>query len=359
MTDRYDPQELRDFAAAVLGRAGVAMEAARAVAEGLVEGDLYGHATHGLALLPDYIEEIESGTMETKGRPEVVSETPAAALWDARRLPGVWTTRLAVEEASRRAASFGLGAISVRRSHHIACLAAYLEAPAREGRVILLFSSDPSDAHVAPFGGTTPVMTPNPIAAGIPASPDPILIDVSTSITTAAMCGRARREGRPLPGPWLKDKQGHATDDASVLTAGGSILPIGGLDHGHKGYGLGLIVEALTQGLGGFGRADTPKDWGAAVLVLAFDPGLFGGVDALVRQTTWLAEACRASAVPEGSPAVRLPGAAALARKTDAWQYGLALDEARLGPLRRLSDRLAVDLPKPLAAGVTPRRSIS
>src|SRR5215207_4464346 len=166
MTDRYDPQELRDFATAVLGQAGVATEAARAVAEGLVEGDLYGHATHGLALLPDYIEEIERGTMETKGRPEVVGETPAAALWDARRLPGVWTTRLAVEEASRRAASFGLGAVSVRRSHHIACLAAYLEAPAREGRVILLFSSDPSDAHVAPFGGTTPVMTPNPIAAG-------------------------------------------------------------------------------------------------------------------------------------------------------------------------------------------------
>jgi L-lactate dehydrogenase len=349
MSDRYDPQVLVAFAREALVRSGVADEAAQAVAEGLVEADLYGHTTHGLALLPDYVEEIDKGTMAVRGHPEVVSETPAAALWDGRRLPGVWTTRLAVEEASRRAMQLGLGAVAVRRSHHIACLAAYLEAPARQGLLVLLFSSDPSDAHVAPFGGTTPVMTPNPIAAGIPATPDPILIDVSTSITTAAMCGRARREGRSLPGHWLKDRHGRATDDPTVMADGGSILPIGGLDHGHKGFGLGLMVEALTQGLGGHGRADEPKEWGASVLALAFQPALFGGAEAFLRQTSWLAAACRASRVPEGAPSVRLPGAAALARKAEAMAHGLALDNARLAGLRALSARAGVALPDPIA----------
>ena len=42
---------------------------------------------------------------------------------------------------------------------------------------------------------------------------------------------------------------GEATDDPNVLKHGGSILPIGGLDHGHKGYALALLVEWLTQGL--------------------------------------------------------------------------------------------------------------
>jgi LDH2 family malate/lactate/ureidoglycolate dehydrogenase len=345
MTRKFNVPHLRDFARTVLERVGVPAEAATAVAEGLVEADLYGHATHGLALLPDYIEEIENGAMSISGRPDTLSDFGAVALWDAKRLPGVWTTKLAIAEAVDRAGRFGVGAVAVRRSHHIACLAAFLEKPARAGKLVLLFSSDPSDAHVAPFGGVTPVMTPNPVAVGIPSIPEPILIDVSTSITTAAMCGKARSEGRRLPGKWLLDKDGAATDDARVTKDGGSILPIGGLDHGHKGYALGLMVEALTQGLGGFGRADGPKEWGAGVLALVFEPAAFGGIEAFTRQAGWLADLCRASAVAEGAPPVRLPGASALARKAAALAGGLELDEARLGGLTGLAGRFSISMP--------------
>lgn len=349
MAETFDAASLREFAGAVLKKAGIPAGPAASVAEVLVEADLYGHATHGLALLPDYVEEIEKGTMTITGEPEILSDFGAVALWDAKRLPGIWTTKLAIAEAASRAGRLGLGAVAVRRSHHIACLAAFLEEPARDGKLVLLFSSDPSDAHVAPFGGTTPVMTPNPIAAGIPSAPDPIVIDISTSITTAAMCGKARTEGRPLPGKWLLDRDGRATDDAQVMKDGGSILPIGGLDHGHKGYGLGLLVEALTQGLGGFGRADKPSEWGASVLALVFEPAAFGGLDAFIRQTGWLADACRASAVPQGAGPVRLPGGAALARKAKALANGLALDEARLGGLRDLAARMSIALPVSLS----------
>ena len=69
------------------------------------------------------------------------------------------------------------------------------------------------------------------------------------------MCGWTIAAGGRLPGRWVMDKDGVETDDPSVTHAGGSILPIGGVDHGHKGYALGLLVEALTQGLGGYGRA--------------------------------------------------------------------------------------------------------
>jgi len=161
----------REFATSVLLRAGLPAEPAGAVARGLVEGDAYGHSTHGLALLADYVEEIDNGKMTTSGRPEVVADAGAAATWDARRLPGLWTTMLAVDDAVRRATALGIGAVALKRSHHIGCLAAYLEAPARAGHVVLVFSSDPSDAHVAPYGATTPVLTPNPIAAGIPCAP--------------------------------------------------------------------------------------------------------------------------------------------------------------------------------------------
>ena len=138
----------------------------------------------------------------------------------------------------------------------------------------IVASSDPSDATMAPFGGVAAVFTPDPIAFGIPTDGDPILVDISASITTNGMTGRLRREGRRYPGLWAQDAQGRPTDDPAVLSATppGSLLPTGGTDHGHKGYGLALAVEALTQGLAGHGRAEKPTTWAANVFVQVIDP---------------------------------------------------------------------------------------
>ena len=348
MTARYAYPTLRSFATSVLHAAGLPAEPAATVAKGLIEADLLDHTTHGLALLADYVDELVNGSMTKDGRPIVLTDHAAVATWDAQRLPGIWTTALAVNEAAKRADNFGIGAIAIRRSHHIACLATFLEEPARRGLLILVLSSDPSDAHVAPFGGLTPVMTPNPIAAGIPTDRDPILIDISTSITTAAMCGRTRATGRRLAGPWLLDRHGSTTDDPTVMTDGGTILPIGRLDHGHKGYGLGLLVEALTQGLSGFGRAEGPTEWGASVLVLAFSPALFGGLDSLVHQTGWLAEACRTASVPKGASSVRLPGEAGLEKKRSALANGMILPPNLIDDLSRLATHFGLPSPTPM-----------
>jgi L-lactate dehydrogenase len=345
---RYAPQALLGFAETLLVRSGLAQEPARVVAHALVEADLYGHTTHGLALLGDYLDEIAHGKMETQGEPAVLTRFGAIETWDARRLPGLWTTKLAVDAACRAANDHGVGAIAIRRSHHIGCLASFLEEPARRKFLTLIFSSDPSAAFVAPFGGTSPVMTPNPIAAGIPATPEPILIDISTSITTAGLCARLRREGARLPHPWLLSADGNVTDDPNVLAAGGSILPVGGLDHGHKGYALSLLVESLTQGLSGFGRADGTKDWGAAVLVLALAPQAFGPLADFERQVDWLIEACRSSpSRPDAAP-VRIPGALALERKAEALDYGVTLHPSVLQSLDRTAASHRLELPSPL-----------
>ena len=337
---RFDPGELRAFAAGALEGVGMPRDKATAVAEGLVEADLYGHTTHGLALLPEYVEEVESGEMAVEGEPDVLAARGASACWDARRLPGIWVTARAVAEASALADELGVGAVAIRRSHHIGCLASFIEAPARRGHLVLVLSSDPSDAIVAPFGGTSAVMTPNPLAAGIPTGGDPILLDISMSITTAGMSARMRARGERLPGQWLIDGEGCPSDDPKVLGEGGALLPVGGLDHGHKGFALGLLVEALTQGLSGFGRADEPTGWGANVLVLAFAPPAFGGSDAFARQMDRLAASCLGSSPVSPERGVRLPGQLALARKAAALRDGLELFPDIPPALRALAERL-------------------
>ena len=292
-------------------RPGLPHEPAAAVAEGLVEGDLYGHTTHGLALLADYVEEIENGGMEQRRRARGarrrrrrrdLGRAPAARRLDddARRRRG----------ASRRAEQLGLGAVAIRRSHHIACLAAFLEEPARAGYLVLVFSLRPERrACRALRRRRRRSMTPNPIAAGIPADPDPILIDVSMSITTAGMCGAPTRDGRQAcRSKWLLD----ARRPADRRSQGARERRLDPADRRPRprpqGFGLALLVEALTQGLAGYGRADGETDWGAGVLVLAFAPQRFAGADAFLRQTNWLADAARNNRAADPAKPVRLPG---------------------------------------------------
>ena len=78
---RYDTAELKRFAQQLLQAAGLATDKAECVAEVLLEGDLLGHNTHGLALLSPYLGEIVSGGMQTTGQAVVVSDHPAASPW--------------------------------------------------------------------------------------------------------------------------------------------------------------------------------------------------------------------------------------------------------------------------------------
>jgi LDH2 family malate/lactate/ureidoglycolate dehydrogenase len=208
--------------------------------------------------------------------------------------------------------------------------------------------SDPSDATMAPFGGTTPVFTPDPIAIGIPTKGDPIMVDISSSITTNAMTGRLKREGKRYPGKWALDKSGQPTDDPAAIAAGGTLLPTGGADHGHKGYGLALTVEAMTQGLSGYGRAEKPTIWGANVYVQVMDPAAFGGVENYLRETSWVADLCRQSPPPAGKPKVRLPGELASQRRRQGLAEGLALYPGIMGGLENWAAKLNVALPRPI-----------
>ena len=330
---------------------------ARDVAEVLVTGDLLGHTTHGLALLHAYLAEIEKGSMTKSGEPSIVNSRPAAQTWDGKRLPGPWLALRAVDTAATMAATHGTGTVVIRRSHHIACLAVYLLRATERGLVAIVQSSDPVVKAVVPHDGLTPIMTPNPIAAGLPTSGDPILVDISSSITSMGFAAQQRKAGKKLPGAWLIDHEGNATDDPNVLSAEppGALLPLGGLDAGYKGFGLGLLIEALTGGLAGHGRADPPEGWGGTVFVQVLDPAAFGGLSAFERQMDHVVDAAHASKPRRGTARVRLPGEAGMARLKEQREKGIALYPTIMPGLVPWAEKLRVAVP----AVVTPARSTS
>jgi LDH2 family malate/lactate/ureidoglycolate dehydrogenase len=324
---RYRPAELIDFTAALFAAAGMDGDKPQIVAEILVEADLLGHDTHGLNLAPRYLEELEAGNMKATGEPEVLSDHKAVQVWHGHRMSGVWLTATAIDTACERASDYGIATVSIREAHHIACLAAYLTRATNRGQMVLLTCSDPAVATVAPYGGLDPVFTPDPFAAGIPTEGEPILIDMSASITTNGMASRLKAAGEHFPGRWVQDAAGNTTADPRPLfdEPKGTLLPTGGQDHGHKGYGMALIVESLSQGLSGDGRSAKPDFWGAAVFVQVFEPDAFAGRTAFNRETSELVALCHASRPAPGVEKVRMPGERGLAHKRDALHHGLAL----------------------------------
>jgi L-lactate dehydrogenase len=347
MTSRPTAASLTSFAQEALERAGMEPAKAAAVADVLVEGDLLGHTTHGLMLLPLYLAEIEKKQMTLSGQPEVLADHPAAVTWDGRRLPGPWLTLEAIALACGRARTLGSCTVVIRRSHHIGCLAAYLERVAERGLMILLTCSDPSGSGVAPHGGYRGAYTPNPLAAAWPTDGDPVMLDVCQSITTNLMTRRLHAEGRRFPGQWAVDNRGEPTDDPGALFTDppGALLPMGGTDHGHKGYALGLLVEALTGGLAGHGRDDPKEGWGATVYLQVLDPALFGGRAAFLRQTSRLSRLCRETPPRPGFERVRLPGENGLRRREAQREDGVELHPDVAPSLRPWADRLGIALP--------------
>ncbi|WP_250453184.1 Ldh family oxidoreductase [Caballeronia sp. ATUFL_M2_KS44] len=347
---RYSATELQHFAQALLSKAGLDEPKAQAVAMTLVDGDLMGHDTHGLALLAPYVGEIERATMTCTGEPDVISDRGASLLWDGRRLPGPWLVLAGIETLAPRAREFGSATLVIRRSHHIACLASYLEKATADGFMIVLSSSDPAVQSVAPHGGTRSVFTPNPIAAGIPTSGTPFLIDVSSSTVTNAMTARLHKAGQRFDEACFIDANGEPSRDPGVLSANppGSILPVGGLTWGHKGFGLALLIEAMTGGLAGHGRADPADGWGATVFLSLYDPAAFGGPEAFAKQMDWIGDACRENPPRPGFANVRMPGDRGLSLKRDQLRDGVALHPTIAPVLEACAERYDLRFPAAL-----------
>jgi LDH2 family malate/lactate/ureidoglycolate dehydrogenase len=345
-TDLIRPHDsLAAFAAQLFGAAGMDEEKASCVADLLLLTDMMGRATHGLAQCPAYLDELAQGGMSATGLPDTVRDTGGTLVWDGGYLPGLWLMQRALSLGFERVRQHGVFTFSMRRSHHIGCLAALAKQATERGLYAMIASSGPHTKAVAPFGGKDGLFSPNPFAFAFPTSHFPVLIDTCASLTTVSMTRQKAAAGQAFEHAWLLDSQGRPTRDPRMLEGDGergSLMLLGGEDAGHKGFGIALMVEALTQGLSGFGRLDQPTRWGASVYLQLIDPAAFAGSEAQIAQMDFLAGQCHANTPIDPRAPVRLPGEQASRNIEKYRQEGVPVSAKTAARLRAWANRLGV-----------------
>lgn len=338
------PEAWERYATGLFTAAGLEADKAASTARLLVLTDMMGRRTHGLAQCAAYLDELSSGGMTKTGSWEVVRDTGSTLLWDGRYLPGLWLVDEAIGIALERAKEHGVVTVAMAHGHHIGCLAALVKRAADAGCFCLLASSGPQTQFVAPHGGKRGLFSPNPFAVGYPAGAAPVLFDACASLTTVSMTREKVAAGEQFEHPWLLDPEGRPTRDPSVMERSenrGSLLLLGGEEAGHKGFGLALMIEALTQGLSGFGRREAPTRWGSNVFLQVIDPDAFAGRDAFVAQTAFFADECRANPPIDPSRPVRLPGDSADRAIRRSREAGVALPARTVAAMAEWQRRLS------------------
>lgn len=337
-------------AAAVLEATGVGGTSARTVAGALVDGDRRGIPSHGLMLLPMYVDRLRAGSVSTRDRAEVVVDLGAVAVLDAGNALGQLTGDQAMALAVDKARAFGVGAVAVRHAFHFGGAYRYVEQAAAAGCVGVA-AANTRPLMPAP-GGATRVVGNNPVAVGVPRDGhESMVLDMALSEAALGKIRLAQAEGRAIPATWATDADGVPTEDAAAAIAG-MLLPMAG----PKGYGLALMVDVLTGVLSGGAFGDRVQGMYSDVTVpndcshffLALDVAAFGPASAFDEAVTALAAQVTGGARAPGTERLLLPGQRESEACAAARREGVPVDSSVLDGLRKTAVLVGVALPDEL-----------
>ena len=304
------PERLRAAVRAIVSRGGSAEREARLVAEQLVEANLTGHDSHGVGMLPRYVEALAEGGLRVDQQLSVLTDAGALLMLDGNAGYGQVMAFDAMRLGIERAAEHGVAVVGLANSHHIGRIGHWAEQCVAAGYVSIHFVNVIAKPVVAPFGGRDARFVTNPFCVGIPMpNGEPVLLDFATSRIAMGKVRVAFNKGERLEPGTLLDAHGEPTDDPGALFVepGGAILPFGS----HKGYGMAVVCEILGGALAG-GRTlherPTRRSIINNMLTFIVDPDRLGTAERLAREAMAFADWVRASPPMAGVDRVRLAG---------------------------------------------------
>ena len=350
MSYLYFPYEpLKRFCLDVFSKYGFDARESAIITDALLCADLFGIESHGIQRFWRYHNEIVNGFVNMDAAPRAVAETKISAVIDADKSMGQLVSQKSMETAIEKAKDAGVGMIAVKNSNHYG-IAGYYAQMAAEADLLGICMTN-TEAIAVPVHGKRAMIGTNPIALAFPAQPCNFLYDAATTVVPRGKIEVYGKLGKPLPDGWAVDANGAGCNDADeiirnlVARAGGGISPLGGnteMFGGHKGYGLGVIVELFCGVLSG-GKTSNHINIAADRIetthfFMAIDYGMFGDHRAIRDRFSAFLQELRDSPKADGEPRIYTHGEKEYESRLRRLAEGIPANEKTCDEMRKIAE---------------------
>lgn len=336
-------KDLIGFAADIIRRGGSSPQEAVMVATNLVEANLQGHDSHGVGMIPRYVQALLQGGLKANTPAKLLADHGAILVFDGQSGYGQVVARQVMEAAIGRAKTTGVCITSLKNAHHLGRIGAWAEQCCEAGLVSVHFANVYSRAIVAPFNGADRRLGTNPFCVGVPTADHhaPLILDFATSAIASGKVRVASNRGESLePGVAIDANGAPTVNPADILSEPmGALLPFGK----HKGGGLALICSLLGAALTGSPteRLTKPGDLRIlnGMLSIIINPAMLGGAESFIAEIDAFLPWVRQSRPITGE--VLFPGEPERRRKALRSRDGIEVDDETWRQLLEAKESLA------------------
>lgn len=322
--ERYGIEPIRQLSEDALCKSGLSFCDARVVVDTMLAADINGVSTHGIRMLPAYINKLSKNEFSTT-RPEIIKQAPSFTIIDAKNTVGAISATFATQIAVEQAKNNGIHTVFSRNANTLGPGFYYAELIANNGMIGFVCCNAP--AAMTAYNGLEAMLGTNPLAFAMPTkSYGNIVMDMASSVVAKSRFATAKAKGEKLENGWAIDKQGNPTTDPDEAIQG-FVLPMAGF----KGYGIAMMIDIMAGFMSGAGFLNRVGKFYSADgrcmnvghFITAFNPDVLFDGDFLIEADKYVAT-IRNSKVKENGTII-LPGDDRKIMKKESFEKGIPL----------------------------------
>lgn len=328
----FTREQLKGLIAGIFRTSGSDESEANLIANNLTESNLSGHDSHGIGMVPSYIERVQRGAINVNQHATVKWQNGPIVQIDGNLGYGQVIGSETIDIGMEKARESGAAIVALRNSHHLGRIGAWGEKCADSGFVSIHFvNAIGLNPQVAPYGSGEARYSTNPCCVALPATQQQsrIVLDMATSKIAMGKVRVARNKGDKIPPGILFDPDGKPTNDPDVMfgTPRGALAPFGD----HKGYALSFICETLAGALINGGtcvpRNQVQNTTINNMLSIVLDPNALGDADVFRTELNEITSYVKSARPAEGVAEILVPGDPERLAKEKRLEVGIYVDD--------------------------------
>lgn len=345
---------LQQFSTEVFVHYGIRKKDAKICSDVLIAADLRGINSHGVDSLTRYIAGIKEGIIIPKNSPEIIAEEKTSILVDGHGAMGMVSGEYIINTLIKKSKRYGIAIGTVRESNHFGFGGYYAMKASQQNMLGLVLTN--TAAIAVPTFATRAMIGSNAISFAAPAGAIDFVLDMATTIVPRGLLKRYADEGRPIPEGWFVNDKGEYVVEADevlkmLCNNTGGLVPLGGKDTslgGHKGYGLGLMVDILTGTLSGFKNSyqihDTAQAAGrSSQTFIVINISFFRNIDEFKNDMDNLLSALISTPAVEGKQVI-VHGQGSYEKQKHQTKHGISIASSTYQSLVKIGNELGIRL---------------